>query len=76
MTMAQTLHYKSQFGHRLYNALDNVAIGMPWAYKVRIVRGLKTLKSPLEYVQRRTLARRIMAESAFAGRVTEDNGYR
>jgi hypothetical protein len=73
--MAQTVHYKQLFGHRFYNKLDRQFANMPWAYKVRIVRGVKTLKSPIEYVQRRTSARRVMASSPFAHRVTEDNGY-
>jgi hypothetical protein len=73
--MVQPLHYRSQFGHRFYNMLDAGFGSMPWAYKVRIVRGVKTLKSPLEYVQRRTLARRVATSSPFAHKVTEDNGY-
>jgi hypothetical protein len=72
--MAQTSHFKSAFGHRWYNWLDE-KWKVPWAYGVRIVRGAKTLQSPLEYMQRKAAARRVSGSSTFAGKVAEADGY-
>jgi hypothetical protein len=71
--MAQTQSYKSAFGHRLYNWLDDRHV--PWAYGIRIVRGAKTLKSPREYLQRKAEAARVDASSPYSHMIKEADGY-
>lgn len=72
--MARNSPSQSAFGNRFYHWL-NKQCKLPWAYSVRIVRGAKTLSTPLEYVQRKSLAARVAAESPFAQKVKEADGY-
>jgi hypothetical protein len=71
--MAKTDHYRSALGNRLYFWLRDWNV--PWAYNVRIVRGIKTLKSPIEYLHRKSIAHRVSGASQFAHKISEDEGY-
>ena len=70
--MAQTSHYKSAFGHRMYEWLGD-RLNVPWAYRVRMIRAAKTAKSPVEYLKRKAAARSSSAQSPFGQKVKD--GY-
>jgi hypothetical protein len=73
--MARTKYLETQFGHRFYTLLHD-RWQLPWAYSVRIVRGAKALKNPLDYARRKTAARRLRrGASAFASRISRADGY-
>jgi hypothetical protein len=73
--MAQTKQYQTLFGNRLYRVL-NRRLHIPWAYSIPIIRGAKTIKSPVVHLKRRAAARRVVGSgSLFANRVKEADGY-
>jgi hypothetical protein len=72
--MARTKYLDTQFGHRFYTLLHD-RCQLPWAYSVRIVRGAKLLKNPVDYARRKSAARRLMGRSAFADRISRADGY-
>src|SRR5688572_28308670 len=73
--MAQTRHYQTLFGNRLYRVL-NRRFHIPWAYSIPIIRGAKTIKSPVIHLKRRAAARRVInSGSPFANRVKDTDGY-
>jgi hypothetical protein len=64
---------RQPFGQRLYGLLHD-KLHLPWVHSVRFVRWIKTVKSPVEYLQRKHAASKLQKQaSPFAGRVAD--GY-
>jgi hypothetical protein len=73
--MAPVRKSQTLFGNRLYRMLTR-RLHIPWAYSIPIVRGAKTIKSPVIHLKRRALAQRLSESgSPFANRVREADGY-